>query len=158
MKALVSLLLLHYFLLSNFCTSQVSAQEVWQHQLLASVNAARKAGCQCGGVYMRAVPPLRWDERLARAAQFHAAHMYETNNISHVGAKHTRVGQRVSAAGYSWRVVGENLAFGYVNPALALEGWLRSPGHCRNIMAADFVHVGLARRGRYYVMVLASPW
>jgi len=36
---------------------------------------------------------------------------------------------------------------------LAMEGWLASPGHCKNIMNADFKEVGMAfhyKEGSHY--------
>ena len=43
------------------------------------------------------------------------------------------------------KVRGENIAAGYRTPADVVAGWLRSPGHCRNIMTpARDLGVGLA--------------
>jgi uncharacterized protein YkwD len=51
---------------------------------------------------------------------------------------------RVNATGYQWSRLGENIAAGYSSINSVVEGWMRSDGHCANIMNADFDEVGLA--------------
>jgi uncharacterized protein YkwD len=71
---------------------------------------------------------------------------------------------RVSAAGYAWSAIGENIAAGYPDVAAAVDGWMTSPGHCANIMTAAFRELGMAcadnatsRYGRYFTLDLATP-
>ena len=71
--------------------------------------------------------------------------------------------RRVQAAGMAPAATAENIAAGHETPAQVVDGWLRSPGHCRNIMGA-YSLIGLSyvnRPGttyvRYWTQVFASP-
>ena len=84
--------------------------------------------------------------------------------FSHTGLDGRSVAQRVSAAGYSWRAVGENIAGGPSSAAAVMSGWLSSAGHCANIMGIQYQDVAVAcvqrsgsPYGRYWTMVLARP-
>jgi len=61
----------------------------------------------------------------------------------HNGSDGSTPQQRITAAGYDWRVSGENVAAGY---ALAdmVTAWLNSPGHCQNIMNPKFREIGIS--------------
>ncbi len=111
-------------------------------------------------------PQLSWNPRLAAAAEQHARSMAENAFFDHTGLDGSRVGRRTDAAGYRWRSVGENLAAGQRTLEDALQGWLLSEGHCRNLMDERFADFGLARvvserpndRYRvYWALVLARP-
>ncbi len=111
-------------------------------------------------------PALSWNPRLAAAAEQHARSMAENAFFDHTGLDGSRVGSRTDAAGYRWRAVGENLAAGQRTLADAVQGWLLSEGHCRNLLDERFADFGLARvvsqrpddRYRvYWALVLARP-
>lgn len=111
-------------------------------------------------------PALAWNAKLAAAAEQHARSMAENAFFDHTGLDGSRVGSRTDAAGYHWRAVGENLAAGQRTLEDALQGWLRSEGHCRNLLDERFADFGLARvvsarpNDRYHVywaLVLARP-
>lgn len=128
------------------------------------VNAARAQPRMCGAQAMPAVPPLAWDARLFSAASGHALDMAVRNYFSHTGLDGRAVAQRVSAEGYGWRSVGENLAAGERTIDGVIAGWLSSPGHCSNLMSRDFAAFGVScvqragsAYGHYWTMVLARP-
>ncbi|MET0661220.1 MAG: CAP domain-containing protein [Steroidobacteraceae bacterium] len=52
--------------------------------------------------------------------------------------------QRATSACFSWRNVGENIAAGPTTAPDVVTLWLKSPGHCANIMSPEFTHMGLA--------------
>ena len=108
---------------------------------------------------MAAVPPLVWNERLARAAQKHADYLEKNKVFSHTGRRGSTVAQRVEAEGYHWMGVGENIAGGQENEAEVVVGWMGSPGHCANIMNGEFIEMGVARskKGSIWVQVLGRP-
>lgn len=90
--------------------------------------------------------------------------MAVNNFFSHTGLDGRSAAQRVSAAGYGWRAVGENIAAGQRDVNAAMSGWLASAGHCANIMNSQFQDVAVAcvsqagtAYGRYWTMVLARP-
>jgi uncharacterized protein YkwD len=129
--------------------------------VMRKVNAARASGVTCGGQKMPPVPPLAWNEALFSAAARHSADMARRNYFDHASPDGRRVGARAAAEGYSWRAIGENIAGGDRTLDGALEGWITSPGHCRNIMSPEFTEIGLAcversgtTWGTYWTMVL----
>ena len=112
---------------------------------LARINAVRARGATCGshGRFDPA-PPVAWNDTLARAAEAHARDMVARDRFSHVAAPGRTLADRVGAAGYRWASLGENIAGGYPSIDAVVAGWVKSPGHCRNLMTAKFTEVGLA--------------
>ena len=111
---------------------------------LEQLNAARAVARPCGTTLMPAVAPLRWNAALEQAAVGHSEWMQANNTFSHTGADGSTVGTRATAAGYAWKMVGENIAAGQRDVPSVIAAWLESEGHCRNIMHPDFVDVALA--------------
>ena len=113
--------------------------------LLARINQVRAAGANCGsdGVF-GAAPPLAWNDLLTVAADGHSKDMAAKNYFSHTSADGRTLGDRVSAAGYAWTMLGENIAAGYATTNAVMDGWIASPGHCANLMNASFAEVGVA--------------
>lgn len=111
---------------------------------LALINAARAEGRFCGEQYFPAVPALSWNALLYAAAHAHSEDMAGYNFFSHTGSSGSTAGQRISSSGYSWSAVAENIAAGHTNVRSAIDGWLDSPGHCRNLMGADYREVAVA--------------
>lgn len=112
---------------------------------------------------MKAAPPLAWNRALAEAAEQHSVDMAARRYFDHVSPDGKRVSHRVTAQGYKWRTVGENLAGGDVTVAGVISGWLKSPEHCQNMMSPAFADLGVAcvrqagsQWGNYWTMVLAA--
>lgn len=130
-------------------------------EALQRINAARAAGRRCGARYMAPAAALEWDEQLYSAAFGHSADMAQRNYFEHRSPAGTSVRDRVSAAHYKWRGLGENIAAGNRSIAEAVQAWLDSPEHCENLMDPKFVDVAVAcvaqpasEWGTYWTMVL----
>jgi len=134
------------------------APGTWQKEMLDEVNQLRKAGCRCGRKYMPPALPLRWNNRLERACQLHAQDMDKNNFMGHQGSDGSGTGERAAKAHYNWQSVGENVSWNYDTPADAMIGWKTSPGHCRNMMSAEYKDMGAARQGNYYVQLFGRQW
>jgi uncharacterized protein YkwD len=119
-------------------------------ELVQLINDARSKGCQCGDTYFTPAPPLSWNDQLEQAALVHTIEMADKNFFSHISANGSDPGSRLTAAGYTWRAFGENIAMGYPNEKKVVEGWLKSPGHCKNIMSKKYKEMGVARIGAYW--------
>ena len=98
------------------------------------------------------------------AAQIHAEQMARVRQIAHAlpGATYPRPEDRLATAKYNWRSFGENLALGQSSAADAVESWMHSRGHRKNILNPDFEELGVGyaidRVGRrYFVQVFGSP-
>jgi len=137
--------------------------EAVRRRALTLINAARAEARSCGSERFAAADAVSWNERLRDAAAAHSADMAEHNFFSHTGSDGGSLSQRVTASGYAWRRVGENIAAGQPDVATAVAGWLDSPGHCRNLMNPAFTEIALAcvedggtDYTRYWTNVLAT--
>lgn len=124
--------------------------------LLQLVNGVRQKGCKCGDTFYPAATPLAWNSQLEQAAMVHSNDMYVNNYFSHASKDGAKAGNRIDRTGYKWKTYGENIAFGYYKEAEVVKGWLRSPGHCKNIMSKSFKEMGVARVGDYWTQVFAT--
>ncbi len=112
---------------------------------LARINQHRAAGASCGarGSFAPAVA-VRWNDLLTQAATAHSLDMATQNYFSHTSADGRSMSDRVNATGFSWSSLGENIAAGQVGIDAVVDGWMRSDGHCANMMNPAFDTIGLA--------------
>jgi uncharacterized protein YkwD len=113
-------------------------------QVLQLVNEARAKSRRCGKQKLKAALPLVLNDRLLIAAKAHANDMAKRGVVTHDGANGSSPGDRVTQAGYVWKFVGENVAGGQLSATEVVAGWVASPGHCANIMDADFTQMAVA--------------
>lgn len=133
-------------------------------QMLDLVNAARAQPRACGRERFPAAAPLQRSVALERAAAVHAEEMAEHTFMSHEGTDGSMPAERVTAVGYAWTAVAENVAAGQSTPKQVVESWLSSAGHCANLMSPRYSQSGAAhavnlsgRRAIYWVQVYAAP-
>lgn len=117
-------------------------QAVVGREILAAVNAARAVPRDCGARAFGAAAPLAWDEALGAAALAHSRDMAARRRFAHQGSDGSEAATRATRAGYSWRLVGENIAAGQTSAQEAVAGWIESPGHCANLMNPAFTEMG----------------
>jgi uncharacterized protein YkwD len=122
---------------------------------LELVNQIRREGCKCGNQNMPSVPTLALNSSLTAAAQNHSDDQARIKSMQHQGSDGSNVGIRVTRAGYTWRAVAENVAWNYPNVDAVFAGWLASPGHCLNIMDANYTVMGMAEEDLYWTQVFA---
>ncbi len=144
-------------------TTQATPSPI-QVTMLGLINQARAVGRTCGSTYYRAVGPLVFSEKLNTAATLHAIDMARYNYFSHTGRDGSSPWDRFKRVGYSYRYAAENIAAGYSSTSLAVNGWLKSSGHCRNIMNANLKEIGigygyssLSRYKHYWVNDFGTP-
>jgi len=131
---------------------------------LKAINDERtKAGGQDCGVHghFDPAPPLTWSDELYYAAYEHSYDMAKSDWWGHDGSgtdndwtakvqnlgRGSTVRERIENNNYTnWRTIGENIAGGTVmdTPEEAVDGWMNSPDHCKNIMNPNFKEVGMA--------------
>ncbi len=91
----------------------------------------------------RALPPLEWNNALARAAQQHTSAMAERRDLSHQLADEPALGPRLAAAGARLSAFAENV--GLADAADAIHNaWMHSEGHRRNLLDPGYNVVGIA--------------
>jgi uncharacterized protein YkwD len=115
-------------------------------QILALLNQARAA---------HGLPALSVDPRLTAAAQLHSQNMANLSLVvgtsaalSHtlMGSPQPSVTNRADFVGFDYRVLGENIAFGYQDAASVMQGWMNSAGHRENILFSQYTRVGIGVR------------
>jgi uncharacterized protein YkwD len=112
---------------------------------LRIVNQRRAAGASCGsrGSFASAAALAR-NTKLAAAAYGHSRDMADKNYFSHDSQDGRTMRDRIDAAGYAWSTIGENIAAGYGTVQVVVDEWMRSDGHCANLMNPRFTEFGLA--------------
>lgn len=134
-----------------------TSYNVNKQKLLNLVNNQRSKGCTCGSEYMPPVAAVTWNNLLANAALGHSKDMNVNSYFSHTSQDGTTFSARVTAAGYNWASVGENIAVGYTSEAEVIEAWIESAGHCKNLMSPKFTEMGVARSGNYWTQNFGKP-
>lgn len=144
---------------SNNCGHGDIREEVLKH-----VNAARASARFCGATYYPAAKPLLWNGELERASRSHSLDMAVKNYFSHDSLNGDSFVDRIEKAGYEWNLVGENISAGRATTQAAIQSWMKSPGHCANIMKTKFSELGVAcawesnsKYKYFWTMDLARP-
>ena len=110
---------------------------------------------------------VTYDARLDAAAQGHADDMVANGYFTHDadgndndGVDTNVVGDRVTAQGYNWVAVGENLAGRQQTEESALTAWENSPDHDAMMNATTLSEFGLGVAGsgndKRWVLVMAT--
>jgi uncharacterized protein YkwD len=103
--------------------------------------------------------------QLQAAARLHSTDMACNGFFDHTGSNGSTVGQRVTAQGYSWSYVGENIFAGTnATPQSAFDWWMASPPHQANLLNLNYTEIGIgyiyepdSPFGGYFTAVFAKP-
>ena len=125
-------------------TARLGDWQVEGQKVLDLINTARTQPRQCGTQAFAAAAALTWNATLATAAQSHSRDMANNNYLDHKDRNGGTPGDRAELAGFVGQQIGENIAAGQDTPNKVVEGWLASPGHCANLMNAQFRELGAA--------------
>jgi len=135
------------------CDSSATGPEAFECKVLEIVNQHRAAGATCGGNPQPAAPPLTMHAVLRGTARAHAGDMASKAYFAHDNLEGKSPFDRMQAAGYQYSTAGENIAAGSPTPEGAMDQWMNSPGHCQNIMKAEYKDLGVG-----YVEKAGSPY
>jgi len=139
------------------CAIKEDEPEFDKELLLQLVNSYRASGCNCGSEgYFVPTVSLEWNDILERAAHDHCVDMFTNKFFSHTGSDGSDVGTRLNRRGYKWKTCGENISSGRQTEKSVIDGWMKSPGHCRNIMNPTFKEIGASRKDSYWTLVLGT--
>ena len=128
-----------------------------QQQFIDKVNKLRAEGRKCGDNYFPAAEPLTANDLLLQTAYHHSLDMSEHEFLDHISSNGDTLVERLENADYSWRAIAENVAHNQRSIDEVLEDWLKSPGHCSNLMSVDYRYTGVAQVNWYWTQVYASP-
>ncbi len=133
-------------------------QEELAAEMLEMVNRLRAVGRTCGDTYYPPATPLIWNGVVERAAMKHSDDMADHEHYSHTGTDGSDGGERLGDVGYPWQAWGENIAKGYKSTVRVVDAWVKSPGHCKNLMNEKFTEMGAAVEDGYWTQLFAHPW
>jgi len=106
-------------------------------QVLAAINQAREE---------RGLAALTLNPSLAAAAQAHSEDMACKNFTSHTGSDGSDWNARIKRQGYPYAYASENIFYGdpnFATPASAVEWWINSPVHFKNMMSNKVTEIGI---------------
>lgn len=110
-----------------------SAQGISSLTLLDETNQDRAA---------LGIDTLDVDTRLSAAAQSKAQDMVSNDYWSHRSPSGSQPQDFATKAGYGYRAIGENLAYGFSDSDTVIQAWLKSPEHRANLLDPAFRDVG----------------
>lgn len=107
-------------------------------------------------------PALVENERLVLIAQEMAEDLAKRGSLSHTDTKGRDLAKRIDDGGYAWSAIGENIAYGFSTPEAVVQGWIKSPGHYKNLSNSGFTEIGVGvtidSKGRvYWAQVFGHP-
>jgi uncharacterized protein YkwD len=111
-----------------------TAAPIYEQRVFELTNAERAAaGC----------PALASSAQLDAAARRHTVEMARTGNFSHTGVDGSTPAQRVTDAGYRYRIVAENIAAGQTSAHEVVRAWMNSASHRANIVNCELRDLGV---------------
>jgi uncharacterized protein YkwD len=123
-------------------SSGYATRSDWADAVLDELNAERAR---------RGLAALKLNSKLTSAAHAHNLAMAKANKLSHQLSGEAALGSRVSATGYRWSAVGENVAYNSdrsQSGVLAVQKAMYNEkppddGHRKNILSKTYVDVGV---------------
>jgi uncharacterized protein YkwD len=98
---------------------------------------SRRADAGCG--------PLTANATLTSVARAHSADMAARGFFSHTNPDGLDPFERMRAAGYNGRIMGENIAAGFTTADAVMNAWMNSSGHRANILNCAFQEIGVGK-------------
>ncbi len=114
-----------------------------EDEVLALTNARRAQGAVCGNEAFAPAPPLVAIASLRGAAREHSSDMGARSYFDHTAPDGRSASTRMRAAGFGGGTTGENIFAGPQTAAEVVDGWMKSPGHCANVMNPRYSALGV---------------
>jgi uncharacterized protein YkwD len=136
------------------CMRPVNAS-TWRQEVLELINEQRTS---------YGLPALSTNPILESQAEHYACEMIHYGFFGHENpVTGSTLRDRAAEFGYSYMVIGENLAAGQDSPFEVVNDWMNSPGHRANILGEHFTEAGVGVRaggvyGLYWVVEFGQPW
>lgn len=144
---------------NNYCEPVISwpsGDSDLEEQVFALVNQRRSEGANCGGENFGPTSALEQEGALTCAARVHSKDMVDRNYFSHNNPDGNSPGWRIDQAGFAGGRTGENIAAGQTSAAQVMDGWMNSPGHCRNIMNPAYDYIGIGHHERHWTQTFGG--
>ncbi len=99
--------------------------------------------------------PLQIDTELSKVAREKSLDMANKGYFSHTSPTYGSPFDMMKQFGISYRAAGENIAMGQRSPEEVVQAWMNSEGHRKNILSANFTHIGVghSQQGNYWTQM-----
>ncbi len=144
---------------SNLQHTIPTLSEADKANYLSLINDTRAVSRTCGAEgYFPAVTAVTWSNKLYKSAYEHSQDLANSDTWSHDGSgtssdwsgyalnKKSKMRDRVATYDYQWTSISENISAGTQRDTAqeAIDSWIASPGHCKNLMDTNMTQVGMA--------------
>ncbi|KAJ2376193.1 hypothetical protein IW150_002121 [Coemansia sp. RSA 2607] len=143
----------------SFSPNQANYEVVYFPQNKASANSFDMANMLCMVNNLRkakGLVPVVYHGQLLRLAQSHAQFQSRYRVVTHADNA-GQIGDRLSALGFQWEVLVENVGAGVDDDTEIVNAWAKSPNHLHNILNPDVRFMGVDVSSGYWVQDFASP-
>ena len=123
-------------LISIFLSTLSLGMENYQKIILKEVNIEREKNH---------LKPLKIDNRLNKIAVIKAKDMAREKKMSHTSKKFGATFNLIKKENIHFTKAAENIASGHKTPEFAVERWLKSKGHHKNILGKDYRFIGIGK-------------
>jgi uncharacterized YkwD family protein len=98
------------------------------------------------------LPALKVDQELSKVAREKSSDMQRNNYFSHTSPTYGSPFDMMKQFGITYKAAGENIAKGQSSPEEVVNAWMNSEGHRKNILSANFTHIGVGyvAEGNYW--------
>lgn len=117
-----------------YASGNEALRDGFEYQLFDLTNATR---------VNHGLNALVWDEGAREPARAHSTDMAENQFFSHTNLADQTFSDRLIEAGITFRLAGENLAYGQFSSIFAHQGLMNSIGHRENILHSGFMKIGI---------------
>ncbi|MBA3924870.1 CAP domain-containing protein [Listeria rustica] len=93
---------------------------------------------------------LEWNEDVAEVAYGHSVDMYQNKYFDHNSPTYGTLADRMNRANIDYMKAAENIASNYLDGPAAVEGWLNSAGHRKNLFDDSFTDMGAGTYRKFY--------
>jgi uncharacterized protein YkwD len=117
-------------------TSKPSELKLSRQAIIEATNKERE---------LQGLKPLAENSKLNNAAELKLKDMFDRQYFEHQSPDGHGPSYLAEQTGYTYIVIGENLALGnFRNDAALVTAWMESPGHRANILHTRFMEIGVA--------------
>lgn len=118
---------------SHYGVPSSALQQSLEMQMFDLVNAARADN---------GLAPVTWNSAAQSSSRKHSLDMAEHDFFDHMNLRNESPFQRMEKEGIHYLYAGENIAMGYSSSIFAHEALMNSAGHRKNILNAQYTHLG----------------
>ncbi|ORX74018.1 hypothetical protein DL89DRAFT_280518 [Linderina pennispora] len=143
----------------NLEPSQGDSDVIYFPQNPSTANAYNMANMLCLVNRLRTghgLHPVVYHESLLTLAVRHASFQARYRVITHADSG-GQIGERVTALGFDWALLLENVGGGADNEYAIMDAWSKSPGHLANILNPSIRFIGVHVTNGFWVQDFAAP-